>query len=185
MLVSKFFELFYFLQTDVASGLNNPTIIVGLVGVASIVFGAVYLLNQKKTVELETIMSQTQLLQNKATDFGETALDKIDDVLDEYQKILPYLEDLGLKVEGLSIEVGLLPKIQTSLVASLDVIEVEAVERVKTENKTNKLLVSILNAVLLAKKCNDRLDEASISLFKDIVVDIALGIPPGVSVRFR
>lgn len=174
----------YILPTDLWSVVNNPTIIGGL-GVLVLLGGGFYLLNQKKPDSIEPLKLQAELIQNKASDLGEAALDKIDDVLEQYQKILPYLKELGLKIDGLSIEAGLLPKIKTSMIASISMIDVAAVERVKEQNKTHKLLGAILNAVLLAKKCNDRLDEASISLFKDMIVDIELGIPPAISVRFK
>lgn len=185
MPVDYFFGSVYILQTDLGSILNNPTIIVGLGVLVLLVGGGFYLLNQKKPDALDPLKDQGKLIQSKATKIGEVALDKIDDVLEQYQKVLPYLKELGLKVEGLSIEAGLFPKIKTSLIASLSAIEVGAVERVKEQNKSNQLLVAILNAVLLAKKCNDRLDQASISLFKDMIVDIELGIPPAISVRFK
>ena len=95
------------------------------------------------------------------------------------------MEELGLTVDGLSIEAGLLPKIQTSLIASIDNIETDAVERIKQENSQNQLLISILNAVLLAKKLDKRLDNASITLFKELVIDITLGVPPSIAINFK
>lgn len=185
MLVSQLCWHSYILQTDVAATSSNPTLILGLVAVVAIAFGGFYLLKQQKKVSLDPMILKNDFIQNQASEIGEAAIKKVDEVLDEYQKILPYMEELGLKINGLSIEAGLFPKLKTSLVASLDVIEMEAVERIKEENKTNKLLVAILTAILLAKKCDDRLDEASVTLFKDLVVDIELGIPPAISVRFQ
>lgn len=183
---SQFVWPAYILQADVAATSSNSTIIVSLVAVVAIALGGFYLLKQQKTVAIDPqALMKTDFIQNQASELGETALKKIDEVLDEYQEILPYLQELGLTINGLSIEAGLFPKLKTSLVASLDVIEMEAVQRIKEENKSNKLLVAILTAILLAKKCDDRLDEAKISLFKDLVVDVELGIPPAIFVRFQ
>lgn len=170
-------------QADIASTLANPTIIIVAV-VAMAIAGFIYL-QQGKALPTGGLADKVQNLQGQVGDVGNIALEKVDDVLDEYQQILPYLAELGIKVNGLDIEVGFLPKLKTSLVASIETIQVEAVEKVKQENTGNVLLISILDGVLFAKRCHARLDDASISLFKDVVIDVTLGIPPAISVSFK
>ena len=182
MILSDFVLHFYILQTDISTMIFQPTILIILI---VIVGSGFYLLNKNKESSVNLIVNQAQNLKNKAGDLSEAAMEKVDSILDEYQKILPYMEELGLTVDGLSIEAGLLPKIKTSLIASIDNIETEAVERIKKENSQNQLLTSILNAVLLAKKLDKRLDNASITLFKELIIDITLGVPPSIAINFK
>lgn len=123
--------------------------------------------------------------QEQAGNLATAAQEKIDALIDEYNKILPLMEELGLSVNGFSIEAGVLPEIRTSLVGSIDNIKEEAINKIIAKNEGNKLLEIVLKAVLMAKKCHEKLEGVYISILKDIIVDIKLGVPPAVSVRFQ
>ena len=123
--------------------------------------------------------------QEKAGQVGAAAQEKIDAIIDEFNAMLPFAEELGLSVASFDIEAGLLPQIKTSLVGSIDNINNEAVERIVSEHESNKLLVAVLNAVLMTKKIHQRLNGAYISVLKDLVIDIKLGVPPSISCRFK
>lgn len=123
--------------------------------------------------------------QDKAAGVASAAQDAVDVIIDEFNKMMPIAEELGLSIASFNIEAGLLPQIKTSLIGSIDNIKDEAVERLIKQNESNKLLVAVLNAVLLAKSVHHRLEGAYISVLKDLVVDIKLGVPPSVSCRFQ
>jgi hypothetical protein len=131
---------------------------------------------------LKNIANQAQA---KATEVSTAAQDKIDDLIEDFNKMLPLAEELGLSIASFNIEAGLLPKIQASLVGSIENIKNEAVERLIAEHDNNKLLVAILKAVLMAKNIHQKLEGAYISILKDLVVDIQLGVPPSISCRFQ
>ena len=123
--------------------------------------------------------------QEKAAGVSAGALEKIDEVINEFNAMLPFVEELGLSVASFNIEAGLLPQIKTSLVGSIDNIKDETVESLITEHENNKLLVAVLSAVLMAKNIHQKLEGAYISVLKDLVIDIKLGIPPSISCRFQ
>lgn len=123
--------------------------------------------------------------QEKAGLVGAAAQEQIDAIIDEFNAMLPFAEELGLSVASFDIEAGLLPQIKTSLVGSIDRINNEAVEGIIAEHETNKLLVAVLNAVLMTKNIHQRLEGAYISVLKDLVIDIKLGVPPSISCRFK
>lgn len=123
--------------------------------------------------------------QEKAAGLSAAAQDQIDALIDEFNKILPFAEELGLSISSFNIEAGLLPEVKTSLVGSIEDIKDEAVERIISENENNKLLVAVLNSILMAKKIHGRLEGAYISILRDLVIDIKLGVPPSVSCRFQ
>lgn len=124
-------------------------------------------------------------VQEQASELSSVAEDKIDELLDEFKRIIPMMEQLGLTVSSFDIEAGVLPKVQTSLLGSIDNLNNETIEKVIAENEDNKLLTTILKAIIMAKKIHERLEDAYICILKDIVVDVQLGIPPKVSVKFK
>ena len=161
------------------------------IGILLLLILNLFKINQVKSVQNisdKALQIQDRVLdrvQEQTSEMTAAAQEKINLVLEEYQKFLPYAEELGLRVNSFSIEAGVLPQIKTSLTGSIDNINNEAIERIKTENSKNKLLIAILDSILLAKKCNEKLEDVYISILKDIVVDIKLGIPPAISVRFQ
>lgn len=126
------------------------------------------------------VQGVTNQLQEQASGIASAAQEQFNAVLNEYEKVVPIAETLGLSVGKFHVEMGLIPEIKTSLVGSVDKINKEAVEKMIAENKNNKLLVLILNSLLFTKEMQQRLH---ISNLKSIVVDISLGVPPSVSVH--
>ncbi|MGB3204473.1 MAG: hypothetical protein WBB28_05750 [Crinalium sp.] len=122
----------------------------------------------------------TEQIQEQATEMAAAAQEQFNAVLDEYKNILPVAESLGLSVGTFEVQMGVLPEIRTSLVGLLERINEESVQKLIAENPNNKLLVLVLNALLITKELQQRLN---ISNLKGIVVDIRLGIPPKVSVH--
>ena len=160
----------------------------------------IYFLNKNQVKSVQNVSQQALKIQEQAlqiqdgvrnrvqeqtSEMAAVAQEKINLILEEYQKFLPYAQELGLEVESFSIEAGVLPQIKTSLKGSVDSINEEAIEKIKAENNKNKLLITVLDSILLAKNCNDKLESVYISILKDIIIDIKLGIPPAISVRFQ
>ena len=87
--------------------------------------------------------------QETAAKVGTAAQEQIDAIIDEFNAMLPFAEELGLSVASFDIEAGLLPQIKTSLVGSIDYIYNEAEERLISDLESKKLLVALLNAVLM------------------------------------
>ncbi|MGE5658250.1 MAG: hypothetical protein ACM37W_16730 [Actinomycetota bacterium] len=127
----------------------------------------------------------TDQVQEKASAATSAAQEKIESIIDEFNELLPLAEELGFKLSRFNIEAGLLPQIQASLVASIDNVKIEAIERLIKQHENNKFLVAVFNAVLMAKKIHQRLGGAYISILKDLIVDIKLGVPPSISCRFE
>lgn len=189
MLVNDFLSVLSELNSASFSSLLSNGLVWLALGTVCLAGVVIYFVNQRKINLSPSITEQTQNFKNKiqsgTSDITGAAQEKINDILDEYKRILPYMEELGLSVEGFSIEAGLLPQIKTSLRGSIENIKDETVERIKLENNNNQLLVAVLNAVLMAKKCHLKLESVYISILKDIIIDVKLGIPPSISVRFQ
>lgn len=177
---------------------SNLGLLFGLGLVILLLF--IYFLNKKQVKSVQNVSQQALKIQEQAlqiqdgvrdrvqeqtSEMAAVAQEKINLILEEYQRFLPYAQELGLEIDSFSIEAGVLPQIKTSLKGSVDSINEEAIERIKAENNKNKLLITVLDSILLAKKCNEKLESVYISILKDIIIDIKLGIPPAISVRFQ
>ena len=68
-------------------------------------------------------------VKGKAEELVAAGEEKIDAIIDEFNKMMPFAEELGLSVASFDIEAGLLPQIKTSLVGSIENIKDETVER--------------------------------------------------------
>jgi hemoglobin-like flavoprotein len=127
----------------------------------------------------------TNQAQEKVAEVAVAAQEKVDAVIDEFNNMLPVAEELGLKLTSFNIEAGILPQVNATLVGSIDNIKNEAVECLIAANESNKLLVSVLNAILMAKSIHQRLGVAYISILKDLIIDVKLGVPPSISCHFK
>lgn len=123
--------------------------------------------------------------QEKAAEVAGAAQEKIEDVIDEFNKFLPLTEDLGLSLDSFNIEAGILPEINATLIGSVDQIDNATVERIIAENENNQLLVAALKAVLMAKGFHEKLEGVYIQILQDLVIDVKLGIPPSISCKFK
>lgn len=128
----------------------------------------------------EKTQTVTGQLTEQVSEISAVAQEQFNAVLEEYQKILPVAESLGLSVGSFKVEMGLVPEIKTSLVGSVERINKEAVQKLIAEHPTNKLLSTVLNALLITKDLQQRLH---IKALKGITVDIKLGVSPHVSVH--
>lgn len=124
-------------------------------------------------------------VKGRAEEVAAAGEEKIDAIIAEFNKMMPFAEELGLSIASFDIEAGLLPKIKASLVGSIEDIDNETVERLIAENDKNTVLVAIFKAVLMAKGIHQKLEGAYISILKDLVIDVNLGIPPSISCSFK
>jgi hemoglobin-like flavoprotein len=123
--------------------------------------------------------------QEKAAGIAAAAQEKIDVVIDEFNRFMPFAEELGLRMSSFNIEAGLLPEVRATLIGSIDSINNQTIEKIIAENENNKLLIAILNVINMAFSIHARLEGVYISVLKDLVIDIKLGVPPSISCSFQ
>ncbi len=74
---------------------------------------------------------------------------------------------------------ALLPEMHTALIGEIERIDVERLTALMEAKKDDTLLVSLLKALLLAKKVHGRVE----STLKGVTLHITLGVPPSVNVE--
>lgn len=116
----------------------------------------------------------------RATEFSGAALEKVNKLLDEYQNALAVLKGFGFAVSKVNLDLGLLPRMSTSVHGSVKSVSPEAVQKVMADHPDSKLLAQLLRALLTAKRLFTQFDLKNDS----VVLDIDLGASPKISVRF-
>ena len=120
-------------------------------------------------------------LMGKAEQLTEAATGAADKLLDEFNKALPTMRALGFTVKDLKVGMGLLPEIETKLVASADTVDPAKVKELIDKNPDNKTLASALKALLAAYNLKQMVGSIP---FKGVELDMKLGIPPHVGIAF-
>jgi hypothetical protein len=80
----------------------------------------------------------------------------------------------------MTVSMGILPVIHTSLTGAVADVDVDRLTAIKQENKDDKVLVTLAEALILAKQIHARIE----SKLESLTLHVTLGIPPGVSVDF-
>ena len=117
-------------------------------------------------------------VKGKAADIGGATRAKIDETLDEFKNATVLFGKFGFKVGKFKVGMGALPEITTSVSGSLEGVQVEKISQLIEDHKDNKLLASMLKALITAKEVRDRVE---LPYFTGAKLDIKLGVPPKIS----
>ena len=116
-----------------------------------------------------------------AADLGGIALQKVNELLDEYKRVIAVLQTYGLTVGTFEVGTGLIPEIHTSITGSVAALQEDAIKKEITAHAGQALLVSVLDALLKAKGLYNRVGLT----FGSVTTDIKITIPPSIGVRFH
>lgn len=110
----------------------------------------------------------------------EGAISKIDPLLNDYKSATKKIEGLGFRVGKMTVSLGLLPVVHTSLIGEVANVDTARLSTMKEENKEDKVFVTLAEALILAKEIHGRIE----SKLESMTLNVTLGIPPSVSVDF-
>jgi hypothetical protein len=121
-------------------------------------------------------------VKEKASDLGGATKAKIDETLEEFKKATDLFGRFGFKVGKFKVGMGALPEITTSVSGSLEGIQLENIRQLIEDHKDNKLLTSMLKALVTAKEVRDRVE---LPYFTGAKLDVKLGVPPKISIDLQ
>jgi len=119
-------------------------------------------------------------LTGQATEFSGAALEKVNKLLDDYQRALTVLKGFGFVVGKVNVDIGLLPSISTTVHGSVKTVSPEAAQKVIAEHPDSKMLAQLMRALLTAKRLFTLFDLKNDA----VVLDVNVGASPKISVRF-
>jgi hypothetical protein len=120
-------------------------------------------------------------LMDKAKGVADAATDAAGKLVDEFNEALPTMRALGFTIKDLRVGTGLVPEIGAKLIASTETIDVKKVKELIDKHRENKTLVGALKALELAFNIKQQIGDFS---FKDVQIDVTLGLPPHIGVAF-
>ncbi len=111
--------------------------------------------------------------------WGGVPKGKVNEWLDKYKKAVAVLETFGFTVGKFSVGMGIFPEIHTSISGSIENIREDGLKKMIEEHQAETLLVSLLNALVTARRFWERVELKLTS----VTLDITLGVPPRISVE--
>lgn len=120
-------------------------------------------------------------LKDISGDMADVALEKVNHLLDEFNKAIPTIKALGFSIKNFHVGMGVIPEIETKLTGSVDAVDAEKIQELIQNNQDKKILISILKGLQTASHAKEQLGELA---FKGVEVDIKLGLPPNISISF-
>jgi hypothetical protein len=109
--------------------------------------------------------------------FSNMAIAKGQQVLREFNDLIPTLRALGLGFSDVSVKLGLPPEISATLTGSVDVLDAEAIRALIDKHRDNKTLTIILEALVTASNFREQLTDLG---FRGLALHVRLGIFPSV-----
>lgn len=102
------------------------------------------------------------------------SMGKMSELLDDYKKAITVMETFGFTVGKLEVEMGLPPKVLTSILGSIENIQTEKLNKVIEEHQGEALLAALLKSLVLIKQISKSLDLK----LTGVILKVTLGIPP-------
>jgi len=126
-------------------------------------------------------MGLKDLVSNVASKATAVGGDQLTEWMNDYKKAANTLETLGFAVTKFTIGMGVLPEVHTSLSGKIASIQKDRVERLMQEHQDHPSTVTLLKALLLAKRVSDHVE----GKLGGVTLNITLGIPPRVDVELH
>lgn len=115
-----------------------------------------------------------------ATDVAAVAVDKLLELLDEYEKALSLLSKYGFKVGTFAVG-GFPPEAKTSIEGSISDLPKDEISALAESHKGEKVVTLLLNALLVAKRVHERVKLG----FESISLHLTLGLKPSIDWEFH
>jgi len=117
----------------------------------------------------------------KAAELKAAGLEKLTELLNDFNAALPVLREAGYTLNGVEVGVGLPPEVKAEFVVSAEV-EPANIERVLAEHADKKFTVLLMKAMHQAWQIQARIKLAG--GLKPLGLSVDLGIVPRVTIKF-
>jgi len=120
-------------------------------------------------------------IKEKTEELGDVTKEKVNAWLDEYKKAIALLDTFGFKVGKFTFGMGIIPEIHSSISGSVENIREDGIKKMIEEHQEEKLLASLLNALIIAKRVWEHVELQ----LTGVTLDIMLGAPPKIKIEFH
>ena len=112
--------------------------------------------------------------------FKDSTVASMKELVDDLNQRLPALREAGYTLAGVSVEIGLIPKVVATFDSADDISE-ERVEAVIAEHQDAKVTTALLRSLYTAYKLQNAVHIAGM---KPRGISLELGLTPAIAVRF-
>ena len=130
---------------------------------------------------LGKFLDKADSLKDKAEKLADTAVGSVNKLLEEFNDAIPTLKALGLSVKDVDFKMGILPEVRSTLTGSIQAVDSAKLQELIDNNSDKDLLTAVLRSLQAASHLRAPL--ASVG-FKGVEVNLKVGLPPNVAVRF-
>jgi hypothetical protein len=117
----------------------------------------------------------------KTEGLGDIAKDKVNEWLEEYKKAIVLLDTFGFKVGKFNFSMGIVPEINTAISGSIENVREDGIKKMIEEHQAEKLLTSLLNALIMAKRIREHIELP----LTGVTLDVTLGAPPKITISLH
>ncbi|MEO0337762.1 MAG: hypothetical protein AAF242_00975 [Bacteroidota bacterium] len=121
----------------------------------------------------------TDFIKDQANTLGDSAKGKAFEVIDDWIKIFPQLENYGLKVNSFAMGIAISPSVEAELVSSHEQFPPERLEQILEEVKGQTAISSVFSTIRTAYTLHRRINA---ELKDPLIVVIKIKISPEVKV---
>lgn len=111
-------------------------------------------------------------------DLAGKSLNRINKSLDEYNEAMNIIGNLGFTIEKFNLCAS---GVETAVSGSLEKINKDELSKLVESHKNQKIIASILKALITAKSTQERVDHIPL---KGVRLDLKLGWPPKMDLEF-
>lgn len=114
-------------------------------------------------------------------EFRESSSQKVKDILNNLNNSSELFDRAGFHLSNLNISLGIPPEISAGFKA-IKIITMEERETLLSEVKENRIVTLVMKCLF---KANDFYDKIKFGTYKLDIVNITLGLTPGVNMNFK
>ena len=129
----------------------------------------------------KTILQAGDLLKEQAGNLGDTALDRLIDIFEDWAEVFPDLVTYGFSLVNFSLSVGLSPGMTIFMSGKTEDFSEERLKELLEENAGNKTMLSVLKTV---QTTTSLYEKTTLEPCENMYLKIVIGIPPEIKVTF-
>ncbi len=129
----------------------------------------------------KTILQAGDLIKEQAGNLGDSALERLIDIFEDWAEVFPQLVEYGFSMLNFSLSVGLSPGMTIFMRGKTEDFGEERIKELLVENAGNKTMLSVLKTIQTADSLYQK---TTLEPCEDMYLKIVIGIPPEIKVTF-
>lgn len=127
----------------------------------------------------DTLVQASEIVRQQANTFGDSAKERGYQVIEDWLKIFPKLEDYGFSVTSFGLSIAISPSLEVELQSTHDLFNLDRLAEIIEENKGDTALTSVFTTIKTTYNLHNRI---SSELRDPLILKIKVKITPEINV---